>query len=69
MTFQQKNSALCDWCAFKEICPVKSHAFKLKKLPANEYLNDDGVKLVSEYLKLTNEKKMFLVSLIQSWKS
>jgi putative RecB family exonuclease len=61
--FPTKESALCDWCAFKEICPIKSHAFKLKKLPANEYLNDDGVKLVSEYLKLTNEKKDVLSKL------
>ena len=58
--FPTKESALCDWCAFKEICPVKSHAFKLKQLSPNEYLNDDGVKLVTEYLKLTKEKKEVL---------
>ncbi|HOZ35697.1 MAG TPA: PD-(D/E)XK nuclease family protein [archaeon] len=58
--FPTKESALCDWCAFKEICPVKSHSFKLSKLPVNEYLNDDGVKLVEEYLKLTKEKKEVL---------
>jgi len=58
--FPTKESALCDWCSFKEICPAKSHAFKLKKLPANEYLKDDGVKLVQEYLKLTKEKKEVL---------
>lgn len=58
--FPTKESALCDWCAFKEVCPVKSHAFRLRDLPVNEYLNDDGVKLVNEYLKLTKEKKEVL---------
>jgi putative RecB family exonuclease len=55
--FPTSESALCGWCSFKEICPAKSHSFKLKQLSPNEYLNDDGVKLVTEYLKLTKEKK------------
>ncbi|MFA7709245.1 MAG: PD-(D/E)XK nuclease family protein [archaeon] len=55
--FPTSESALCNWCNFKELCPVKSHLFKLNKLPKNEYLEEDGVKLVEEYNKLTKEKK------------
>ncbi len=55
--FPAKESSLCNWCSFKEICPLKSHLFMLKKLPENEYLNEEGVRLVQRYLELTKQKK------------
>ena len=55
--FSTKESALCDWCSYKQICPAKNHFFKLKQLPENEYLKEEGVKLVEKYLELTKEKK------------
>ncbi len=58
--FPTNESALCDWCSFKQICPAKSHSFKLKQLAPNEYLKDDGLNLVEKYLKLTKEKKEVL---------
>lgn len=55
--FPAKESALCNWCNYKEICPVKNHLFFLKKLPKNEYLNEKGAVLVSKYLELSKKKK------------
>ncbi len=55
--FPTKESALCNWCSYKKICPAKNHFFKLKQLPENEYLKEEGVKLVEKYLELTKEKK------------
>lgn len=55
--FPTKESALCDWCSYKQLCPAKNHLFMLKKLPENEYLKEEGVKLVEKYLKLTKQKK------------
>lgn len=50
-------SRLCDWCEFKPICKQWSHLYKLEGKPANEYLKDDGVKLVNKYAELQSKKK------------
>lgn len=55
--FPTKPSGLCDWCEFKPICRQWSHLYKIEGKPANEYLNDDGVKLVNRYAELQNKKK------------
>jgi putative RecB family exonuclease len=55
--FKAKASALCNWCAFKSICPLKGHEIKTKELEENEFINEDGVKLVDEYTKLETLKK------------
>lgn len=57
--FNTKKSTLCDWCEFRSQCPEWSHLAKLEQKNVNEYLKDDGVKLVNEYIKLTNDKKEF----------
>jgi len=44
-------SHLCNWCLYKEICPMWKHEVQLEEKPANEFLNDPGVKLVNEYVK------------------
>jgi putative RecB family exonuclease len=55
--FEPHESALCDWCPFWAHCPLKRHLAKVEELPANEFLNDDGVKLVNSYAALDLEKK------------
>jgi putative RecB family exonuclease len=55
--FPTRESALCDWCEFYSICPAKKHLFQLQELPPNEYRDNDGVKLVEEWVRLTAEKK------------
>ncbi|MBI4744834.1 MAG: PD-(D/E)XK nuclease family protein [Actinobacteria bacterium] len=51
------ESKLCDWCDYPDICPKKKHFYKVQSLPANEYLNDDGVQLVNKYVELDIKKK------------
>lgn len=46
---------LCDWCLYREICPEWKHEVVLEHKPANEYLQDPGVKLVDEYVKIKSE--------------
>jgi len=55
--FPPQKSALCDWCDFQEICPLWKHPQKVASLDINEYLNEPGVKLVSKYSQLEEEKK------------
>ena len=51
-TFNPNESNLCDWCFFTEYCPAKKHEFKLKALPLNKYLEDNGVTLVNKYASI-----------------
>ncbi|MBC7349729.1 MAG: PD-(D/E)XK nuclease family protein [Candidatus Aminicenantes bacterium] len=55
--FQPKESVLCNWCAFWDYCPLKKHEAGLEKLPANEYLSEEGVVLVNKYIEYLNQKK------------
>jgi len=55
--FEPRESALCDWCGFWDYCPLKKHLAKVEELPPNEYLSEDGVKLVNRYADLDAEKK------------
>ena len=55
--FLPKESNLCEWCKYQELCPKRKHLFKVKSMPVNEYLKDDGVKLVNTFSILNNEIK------------
>ncbi|MBC7363653.1 MAG: PD-(D/E)XK nuclease family protein [Candidatus Aminicenantes bacterium] len=55
--FLPRESILCQWCAFWDYCPLKKHEATLEKLPANEYLNEEGVVLVNKYIDYLNRKK------------
>ncbi|MGB6679876.1 MAG: PD-(D/E)XK nuclease family protein [Candidatus Bathyarchaeia archaeon] len=51
--FEPNVSHLCHWCAYKkEVCPMWKHGEELEKKPENEYLNDPGLKLVDEYVRV-----------------
>jgi len=50
--FPANVSWLCDWCLYKSICPMWKHQVELEEKPANEYLNDPGLKLVDAYVEL-----------------
>lgn len=58
-TYKPNESNLCDWCDFQEHCPKKKHLFKTASLPENEYLKEDGVKLVKAYEKLKEQKREY----------
>ena len=53
--FPPNETNLCNWCLYKDICPVKKHEASLEEKPVNEYLNDPGVKLVDEYARIKTE--------------
>lgn len=55
--FLPKESSLCEWCVYPDLCPKRKHLYKVEALPVNEYLKDNGVKLVNAYAKLVAEKK------------
>ncbi|MFC2002766.1 RecB family exonuclease [Chloroflexota bacterium] len=50
-----KESGLCEWCEYPDLCPLKKHFFKVEALPVNEYLNEPGVALVNKYAELKEE--------------
>ena len=56
--FSANESALCNWCAFQGICPLFKHEIELEEKEVNEYLDDPGVKLVNEYVKIKANLKI-----------
>jgi putative RecB family exonuclease len=61
--FPTNPSRLCDWCEYQDICKEWSHLYKIENKPANEYLNDPGVKLVNRYAELQQRKKQLNLDL------
>ncbi len=58
--FPAAESELCRWCEYRSMCPTCKHEAATRDMPPNEFLDDDGVKLVNEYARLYNEKKEFM---------
>jgi putative RecB family exonuclease len=50
--FPPRESGLCAWCEYPDLCPRRKHLFKVEALPVNEYLNEPGVILVNKYVEL-----------------
>jgi len=55
--FPPKVSEFCSWCLYRQICPEWKHQLELEEKKENEYLNDPGLKLVDEYVRLKDELK------------
>jgi putative RecB family exonuclease len=53
--FPPNVSSLCNWCLYRDICPMWKHEVQLDGKSENEYLNDPGLKLVDEYVKIKEE--------------
>lgn len=51
-----KESSLCEWCAYPDLCPKRKHLYKVSDMSPNEYKNEPGVKLVEKYSELENDK-------------
>lgn len=54
--FPPRESSLCDWCEYPDLCPLRKHFVKVEALPVNEYLNEPGVVLVNKYVALRDEE-------------
>jgi RecB family exonuclease len=55
--FPPRESALCDWCEYGDLCPMRKHLYTVEALPVNEYLKEPGVTLVNKYVALKGEAK------------
>lgn len=55
--FKPERSPLCDWCDFRDLCPLFKHAEDLAKLPPDEQILEPGAKLVNQYAEVEAEKK------------
>lgn len=51
--FAPRESRLCDWCGFQELCPIRRHQARTDALPRNRFLKDAGVKLINRHARLT----------------
>lgn len=54
--FPPKESALCAWCEYRDICPLFSHAERTAALPPEKRAADDGVMLVDKLAELDSRK-------------
>ncbi len=54
--FPYRESALCDWCDFFDICPAKKHLAQVMPLPPKEFKEDEGVILADRYSELHNKR-------------
>jgi len=57
--FLPKEGPLCDWCDYQGFCPKRKHLIAVGSLPPNEYLNEEGVALVNQYVSLKEKKRIF----------
>ena len=55
--FEPQQSPLCDWCEYRDLCPVFAHPVKIAALPPAERRKDDGVKLVDSYAEIEGRRK------------
>lgn len=57
--FVPNKTPLCDWCEYRDLCPLFKHGEAVAKLPAAKRSRDSGVQLVKEFAELDAKKKGF----------
>jgi len=55
--FGPRESALCDWCSYWDLCPAKKHLVKVEALPADRWKDEPGVAIVDAYGELWKRKR------------
>lgn len=55
--FAPQKTALCDWCEYRDLCPLFAHAEKLRPLLAEQRRQDSGAALVAQLAELDAKKK------------
>ena len=53
--FSPRESNLCRWCEYPDLCPMRKHFHQVAALPDNEYLVEPGVTLVDRYVELREQ--------------
>lgn len=54
--FPATESALCDWCGYQALCPMRKHMVTVAELEPEEFTADSGVRLVNRYVELTERR-------------
>ncbi|MGQ9671515.1 MAG: RecB family exonuclease [Candidatus Aminicenantales bacterium] len=57
--FSAVVSSLCNWCIYRQLCPMWKHGVDLEMKTSNEFLCDPGAKLVDEYVRIKSELERF----------
>ena len=57
--FIPKEGPLCNWCDYQGFCPKRKHLGTVESLPLNEYLSEEGVTLVNQYVELREKKRLY----------
>ncbi len=55
--FKPMPGPLCDWCEYRDLCPVFAHSLKIAALPAAERVQDEGVRLVADFAEIEGRRK------------
>jgi putative RecB family exonuclease len=57
--FLPKEGPLCNWCDYQGFCPRRKHLIAVGSLSPNEYLNEEGVVLINQYVEMKERKRLF----------
>jgi putative RecB family exonuclease len=57
--FLPKEGPLCNWCDYQGFCPRRRHLIAVGSLSPNEYLNEEGVVLINQYVEMKERKRLF----------
>ncbi len=55
--FVPKQSPLCDWCEYRDLCPLFADEVRVAAIPPAERAKDSGVKLVASYVEIEDRRK------------
>jgi putative RecB family exonuclease len=55
--FPTRESALCDWCEYMPVCPIKKHLHRVQELSPEDFHADDGVQLVQAWVAETVRRR------------
>jgi CRISPR/Cas system-associated exonuclease Cas4 (RecB family) len=55
--FPLKESALCGWCPYWDLCPAKKHLVRIGSLPEEKWRNERGVVIVDAYAERWRKKR------------
>lgn len=53
--FPPKDSSLCGWCEYPDLCPLHKHEFTVKTLPPDQFHRETGVSLVNRFAELKEQ--------------
>lgn len=54
--FEARESALCEWCSYQELCPKRKHPASVEKMTPTEFSEDEGVRLADRYVELKDQE-------------